>query len=74
MHRLNSDLAGLEKGIFPLDFSLELSTFGLELLELLGDPLQLFLDLLVLLLSLLYLILHYYIKTDQRSRGLKVRG
>lgn len=74
MHCLNSDLAGLELGVFSLDLALELGTFGLELLDLLGDPLQLFLDLPVLLLSLLDLFLHYYIKTDQRSRGLEVRG
>lgn len=62
---MNSDLTGLQKVIESLGLGLELSTSGLQLLDLLGDPLQLFLDLLVLLLSLLDLILHYYTKTDQ---------
>lgn len=69
MHCLNSDLAGLDKGTLSLDLSLEVSTFGLELLDLLGDPLQLFLDLPVLPLSLLNFILHYYIKQIREVGG-----
>lgn len=69
----SSDLAGLDEGILSLGLGLQLGTFWLELLDLPCDPLQLFLDLLVFPLSLLDLILHYYIKTDQRTR-LEDRG